>query len=135
MNPKYYVGGFPIRHHLADEHEFMLQKPKYLHEWARADCIYRWIGCVIRLKQRHWAGRKDIPYGLVVEAGPGSWLAALWTDERDPRDNLKARQDIDCWWPPNIYDLKRDMLARKYSEEQLLTLLRGLDFSDLTIVR
>jgi hypothetical protein len=133
MKRKEYISGIPIRDHLDDVREFTQLAPKYIERWGRVDSIYNWIGSVIRLKRRHWTGDKPIPYGIVVEVGPTSWLAALWADNTSPKEHVATR-DINCWWPPGIYNLKKDMLARRLTEEQLLHLLRGLDYSSLTRV-
>jgi len=133
MSRKQYISGIAIGSHLDDVREFTQQRPKYIGRWGRADCIYNWIGCVIRLKRRHWTGDKPVPYGIVIEVGPASWLAALWTDSRTPNEHI-APCDIDRWWPPHIHQLKQDMLARRFTEEQLLHLLRSLDYPNLTRV-
>lgn len=129
VRPK--IDGMRIGSHLDDVREFIQQPPKYISRWGRIDCIYNWIGLIIRLKRRHWTGNKAVPYGIVVEVGRTSWLAALWTDGTSPNEQIAVR-DIDCWSPPHVYTLKKDMLGRRYSEEQLIHLLRNLDYQNLS---
>jgi hypothetical protein len=130
---KQYISGIRIGSYLDDVREFTQQQPKYVGCWGRADCIYNWIGSIIRLKRRHWKGGKPTPYGIVIEVGSASWLAALWTDSRTP-DEPVAPCDIDRWWPTQIHQLKNDMLARRFTEEQLLHFLRILNYTNLTPV-
>jgi hypothetical protein len=133
VSRKQYISGIPIGSHLDRVREFTAQPPKYISHRGRADSIYNWIGSVVRLKKRLWTGDSPVPYGIVIEVGPASWLAALWANSRDPREQVAPR-DIDRWWPRNIYDLKNHMLVRKYSEEQLLQFLSTLDYPRLTRV-
>lgn len=128
------INGIRIRSHLDDVREFTKEAPKYVGRWGRADSIYNWMGTVVRLKRHHWTGERAIPWGIVIEVGPSSWLSALWTDGTDPSETIAPR-DIDRWWPPHIHSLKQEMLGRRISEEQLIDLLRGLDYPNLTRVR
>lgn len=126
-----YIDGMRIGSHLDQVREFIQQPPKYISRWGRIDCIYNWIGLIIRLKRHHWTGDKAVPYGIVVEVGRTSWLAALWTDGTSPCEQIAVR-DIDSWSPPHVHSLKNEMLERRHSEEWLLQFLRNLDYQNLS---
>ena len=114
----------------SDVHEFRQQPPIYISRYSqRADTIYSWIGNIIRLKQSYWENYSS-SFGIVVEVGRASLLAALWKDRHSPQEHVSVRE-INAWHAPHSYDLKKRMLARKVSEQELFRILDTVDVRDL----
>lgn len=113
------------RTYIDDVNEFTGVDPKLVSQWARADAIYRWIGCIVRPKSGFWPAGGTMPYGIVVEVGRAIWLGVLWSDGR--ANTEFAGKEVDCWHLRGVGELKDRMLARQVSDAELLEMLRTLD--------
>jgi hypothetical protein len=130
-----YMGpGMQIAGRWDDVKEFTRERPRYVSTWGRADSIYHWIGCIVRLRPGYWKDGVPAPYGVVVEVGTTSQFAALWADGHDPKDICWAKE-MDCWHFQGLHDLKQKILARRVSEDDLLAFVRSFDESILIATR
>lgn len=135
---------FPITVHMGpgmqiagrwdDVKEFTRNRPRYVRTWGRADSIYHWIGCIVRLRPAYWKEGIPAPYGIVVEVGTASQFAALWADGHDAKEICWAKE-MDCWHFSELHDLKQRILARRVTEEELLAFVRAIDSSILIPTR
>lgn len=121
------------RTYVDDVHEFIREEPKLVNSWARADAIYRWIGCIVRPKRSYWPAGTTTPYGYVVEVGAAIWLGVLWSDGRTNAEFVG--REVDCWHLRGVNELKDRMLARQVSDAELLATLRTLDPKQLILDR
>lgn len=126
--------GMQMRHHLADVHDYMQQRPRYISRWGRADVVYNWVGCIIRPRRSYWENGIPAPYGIVIEVGRATWLVALWAAASSPRDYITGHE-VDCWHYQELDTMKHDILARRVTDEQLLAFVRSLDESILIPTR
>lgn len=121
------------RTYVDDVHEFTREEPKLVSSWARADAIYRWIGCIVRPKRSYWPAGTTMPYGYVVEVGAAIWLGVLWSDGRTNTEYVG--REVDCWHLRGVNELKDRMLARQVPDAELLATLRTLDPKQLILDR